>query len=148
MVDGDTKTLVSVDMAYKHRLAMPANCQREKPSGGAPDWEHVTTTFNIEISAKGCSQNKFFWIMGADNLVQFRKWHRHRDIVGRIPIAVIDRPGYSYAVKRRTVYFPGRVPARRLEKLERVKTGQNHQSGASYRNAGTMRRQPRFGRWA
>ena len=58
--------------------------------------------------------------MGADNLVQFRKWHRHRDIVGRIPIAVIDRPGYSYeALSVGRFILSGRVPARRLGKLER-----------------------------
>ena len=39
---------------------------------------------------------RFAWVMGADNLVQFRKWRHHRDIIDLLPIAVIDRPGYSY----------------------------------------------------
>lgn len=38
----------------------------------------------------------FVWIMGADNLVQFPAWKRYKDIARRIPIAVIDRPSYSY----------------------------------------------------
>ncbi|OLP56212.1 nicotinic acid mononucleotide adenylyltransferase [Rhizobium rhizosphaerae] len=36
---------------------------------------------------------RFVWIMGADNLVSFDRWQRWREIVGSVPIAVIDRPG-------------------------------------------------------
>ena len=39
---------------------------------------------------------RLIWIMGADNLVQFRQWKRYQDIIELLPIAVIDRPGYSY----------------------------------------------------
>ena len=39
---------------------------------------------------------RLVWIMGADNLVQFRRWKRYQDIIDLVPIAVIDRPGYSY----------------------------------------------------
>jgi len=39
---------------------------------------------------------RFVWIMGADNMVQLSKWHRHREMTHLLPIAVIDRPGYSH----------------------------------------------------
>ncbi len=39
----------------------------------------------------------FVWIMGADNLTQFHKWQRWRDIAGNVPIAVVDRPGSTLA---------------------------------------------------
>jgi len=35
----------------------------------------------------------FVWIMGADNLAQFHRWDRWREIAAMMPIAVIDRPG-------------------------------------------------------
>lgn len=35
---------------------------------------------------------RFVWIMGADNLGQFHKWHRWREIAASVPIAVIARP--------------------------------------------------------
>lgn len=35
----------------------------------------------------------FVWIMGADNLRNFHKWDRWRQIIESVPIAVIDRPG-------------------------------------------------------
>ena len=40
-------------------------------------------------------QTRFVWIMGADNLAQFNKWQRWQDILRQIPVAIIDRPGYS-----------------------------------------------------
>lgn len=35
----------------------------------------------------------FVWIMGADNLRDFHRWQRWREIAATVPIAVIDRPG-------------------------------------------------------
>jgi nicotinate-nucleotide adenylyltransferase len=36
----------------------------------------------------------FVWIMGADNLASFHRWQSWRDIARRVPIAVVDRPGW------------------------------------------------------
>ncbi len=37
----------------------------------------------------------FVWVMGADNLAGFHRWHGWREIVAEIPIAVVDRPGFT-----------------------------------------------------
>lgn len=36
---------------------------------------------------------KFVWLMGADNLAQFHHWDRWQDILRRVPVAVLARPG-------------------------------------------------------
>ncbi|MCU0900015.1 MAG: nicotinate-nucleotide adenylyltransferase [Cypionkella sp.] len=36
---------------------------------------------------------RFVWLMGADNLVQFHRWDRWRDILRAVPVAVLARPG-------------------------------------------------------
>ncbi len=33
------------------------------------------------------------WIMGADNLVGFHRWHGWQRLAAEVPIAVVDRPG-------------------------------------------------------
>ena len=38
-------------------------------------------------------ETRFVWIMGADNLRQFARWRRWRDIADLAPILVVDRPG-------------------------------------------------------
>lgn len=40
---------------------------------------------------------RFVWIMGADSLASFHLWGGWREIARRVPIAVIDRPGFSRA---------------------------------------------------
>lgn len=40
---------------------------------------------------------RFIWLMGADNLAQFHRWHQWRRIASLMPIAVIARPGYDGA---------------------------------------------------
>jgi nicotinate-nucleotide adenylyltransferase len=40
-------------------------------------------------------KHRFVWLMGADNLAQFDRWARWRDIARQVPIAVIARPGYD-----------------------------------------------------
>jgi len=39
----------------------------------------------------------FVWLMGSDNLEQFHRWRRWQDIVERLPIAVVLRPGSTLA---------------------------------------------------
>lgn len=36
---------------------------------------------------------RFVWLMGSDNMVQFARWDRWREIAARVPIGVIARPG-------------------------------------------------------
>ena len=36
---------------------------------------------------------EFVWLMGSDNLEQFSRWRRWRQIAARMPIAVVRRPG-------------------------------------------------------
>jgi nicotinate-nucleotide adenylyltransferase len=40
-------------------------------------------------------KRRFIWIMGADNVTNFTRWRRWRDIARLMPIAVIARPGYD-----------------------------------------------------
>lgn len=41
----------------------------------------------------------FVWLMGADNLVQFHKWNRWRDILRAVPVGVLARPGAGVAAR-------------------------------------------------
>ena len=66
---------------------------------------------------------RFVWLMGADNLAGFHRWRGWREIARLMPIAIIDRPGWTLtAVGSRAgvALGPARVPeaqARRLADL-------------------------------
>lgn len=48
---------------------------------------------------------RFVYVMGADSFAHLHRWHRWRDIMEMLPIAVVSRPGYrlsalqSYAAR-------------------------------------------------
>jgi nicotinate-nucleotide adenylyltransferase len=52
---------------------------------------------------------RFVWIMGGDNLSQFPRWRRWKEIARLVPIAVISRPGASpkAGLSRFSQTFPG-----------------------------------------
>jgi nicotinate-nucleotide adenylyltransferase len=41
-------------------------------------------------------RHAFVWIIGADNLAQIARWNRWTRIFHAVPVAVFDRPTYSY----------------------------------------------------
>ena len=42
----------------------------------------------------------FIWMMGADNLIHFHRWHRWYDIASSVPLVIYDRKPYSYRALR------------------------------------------------
>lgn len=49
---------------------------------------------------------RFVWLMGSDNLEQFPKWYRWRDILNLLPIVVFERGNNSYrALKGKTAGY-------------------------------------------
>lgn len=42
---------------------------------------------------------RFVWLMGADNLVQFHRWERWRDVLRAVPVAVLARPGSGVSAR-------------------------------------------------
>ncbi|MBI1362200.1 MAG: nicotinate-nucleotide adenylyltransferase [Alphaproteobacteria bacterium] len=55
---------------------------------------HLTYTIDLVRALKRLAPDAHFvWIMGGDNLGQFHRWRRWREIAETIPIAVVSRPG-------------------------------------------------------
>ena len=49
----------------------------------------------------------FIWLMGSDNLIELHKWKSWKEIFYNIPIAIFDRPLYSFTLTKfkSLVYF-------------------------------------------
>jgi nicotinate-nucleotide adenylyltransferase len=48
----------------------------------------------IEVLKQREPRVRFVWVMGSDNLAQFHRWERWRDIAAALAIAVVNRPGF------------------------------------------------------
>ena len=55
----------------------------------------VYTIGTVEYLRKRYPNTKFVWIMGADNLINFHKWHKWKIISRKCKIIVFDRHGYK-----------------------------------------------------
>jgi len=58
------------------------------------------TVDTLLFLARRCPGVDFVWIMGADNLASFHRWRGWRTIAALMPIAVVDRPGFTLKATR------------------------------------------------
>lgn len=99
--------LVTPGNPLKSRGDLAPPCERASWARGvAAHPRIVVTTFEAQIGARYTRQTlrylsrrrpgvKFVWIMGADSLATFHRWQGFREIAATLPIAVIDRPGFT-----------------------------------------------------
>lgn len=53
------------------------------------------TYYTIKYLQKNYSNIKFYWLMGADNLINFHHWQKWRQIFKQISIVIFKRYGYN-----------------------------------------------------
>ncbi len=66
-------------------------------------------------------KHDFIWLMGADNLAQFHRWHKWKEIAHTLPIAVVERPGYN----DRARFSPAMAYFRKFQKPKKFFQGGN-----------------------
>ncbi|MGR3712584.1 MAG: nicotinate-nucleotide adenylyltransferase [Shimia sp.] len=73
----------------------------DHPKVKISDFEaHVGTRYTartIMVLQAARPETRFVWLMGADNLAQFHKWKDWREIMARVPIGILARPGERIA---------------------------------------------------
>ncbi len=80
------------------RLASARKMARRAPIRATAIEAQMGTRYTIDTLRKLVRRypnRRFVWIMGADNVANFTRWRRWRDIARLMPIAVIARPGYN-----------------------------------------------------
>jgi nicotinate-nucleotide adenylyltransferase len=104
--------MVSPGNPLKSRQGLPPLAERMAQARKIMrDPRIVVTGFEAEIGAaysyqtvdylrRACPGAHFVWIMGADNLADFFRWKRWRDIAQKMPMLVVDRPGATHRAER------------------------------------------------
>ena len=60
----------------------------------------VYTADTLRFLTRRCPDVRFIWIMGADSLAGFHRWRDWRAISALVPIAIVDRPGWTLRAMR------------------------------------------------
>ena len=83
---------------FATRFASARRMARGAPIRASDFEARLGTRFTIDtLRALQCRhpRHRFIWLMGSDTVAQFHHWKSWRNIVRRLPIAVIARPGYD-----------------------------------------------------
>jgi len=75
----------------------------------------VYTADTLTQLAETLPSMRFVWLMGADNLVQIDRWERWQQIFNTVPVAIFDRPSYSFKAlssKAALLYRQARISER------------------------------------
>jgi nicotinate-nucleotide adenylyltransferase len=57
--------------------------------------DSIYTADTLKALRRRFPRRRFVWLMGADNLVQLRRWERWNEILQTVAIAVFDRPSHA-----------------------------------------------------
>ena len=108
------------------RLQVQQLCYRQMPEAILTD-KHSTlgtrfTSDTIAALKQRFAQYRFVWLMGADNLNQFHKWHAWETIMNSVPIGILARPGDQMAplnARASRIYRAARLPGYQSQLLGR-----------------------------
>jgi nicotinate-nucleotide adenylyltransferase len=107
--DLETRVAAARDIAHHPRIAV-TGFEGALGSGYTID--------TIRFLQRRYPQVHFVWLMGADNLALFHRWRAWAELFRRIPIAVLDRPGF-------------RLKARASKAAQRFASGAKDESDAA-----------------
>ena len=80
------------------------------------------TSDTIAALKQRFAQYRFVWLMGADNLNQFHKWHAWETIMNSVPIGILARSGDQMAplnARASRIYRAARLPGYQSQLLGR-----------------------------
>ena len=83
---------------YKERINNCKNITKNKPIKIVEIEKKINSKFSyqtINYINNHYKHIKFFWLMGADNLINFHKWQKWKRIFDEISIVVFKRHGYN-----------------------------------------------------
>jgi nicotinate-nucleotide adenylyltransferase len=99
--------LIEAERLVRHPLIRVSDIERRLGT--------LYTADTVAALRRRFSGTRFVWLIGADNLAQLPAWHRWQQIFHAVPIAVFDRPTYSFralAGSAARCFGAGRLPAR------------------------------------
>lgn len=87
-------------LALDERIARARETAAHEPRIRVSDFERelktVFTVDTVQALRQRFPATRFVWIMGADNLAQLHRWHGWETLFDQVPVAVFDRPTYSF----------------------------------------------------
>jgi len=128
------KVMVNYQLLMVNKVEACLEITKNYPQISVKDFEkNIPSIYTIDLLKKIIKEypkHQFFWIMGADNILQFHKWKNWREIIKLVPLIVCDREEFFYkAVKSRAFLY-----AQKLNRIEFLKIKKSAESSTKIRN--------------
>ncbi len=89
---------ISMPASYEERIRNCKNFTNGKPIKVSEIENKINSTYtyqSLNYIQNHYKNIKFFWLMGADNLINFHKWQKWREIFNDISVVIFKRHGYN-----------------------------------------------------
>lgn len=96
----DASTIAPFEKRYNSALKIAGGCRYRhamKVSALEAQLGFNHTAITVQEIRGRAPHIGFFWIMGADNLVNFHQWHQPHRIASTMAIVIVNRPQYKAA---------------------------------------------------
>ncbi len=128
------KEVISHKSLVVSRIRLCEEITKNYPQILVKDFEKdIPSIYTIDLLKKIIKEypkHQFFWIIGADNILQFHKWKNWREIIRLVPLVVCDREDYFYkALKSKAFLY-----AQKMGRIEFLKIKKSPESSTRIRN--------------
>lgn len=96
-----TQGMASFDQRFASAVDIAGDCHHHtamKVSALEKQLGYRHTALTLKSILRRAPNATFFWIMGADNLAGFHRWHQPHQIAASMSVVVINRPGQTTAL--------------------------------------------------
>ena len=93
----DNRALPTVEARARAAQGMAGGDRRIRVTALEATHGLVYTADTIAFLVRRFPRVRFVWLMGADSLASFHRWRDWQAILRTVPVAVIDRPGFTIA---------------------------------------------------
>ena len=93
----DNRALPTVEARARAAQGMAGGDRRIRVTALEATHGLVYTADTIAFLVRRFPRVRFVWLMGADSLASFHRWRDWQAILRTVPVAIIDRPGFTFA---------------------------------------------------
>lgn len=91
---------INVYDSYENRLKKCQIITNKNNKIYVKQYQEIRTDFLIKKLSKKYQNTKFYWIMGADNLANFHKWHNYKFLLKSINFIIVSRETFLNKAKK------------------------------------------------
>lgn len=89
--------------SYEERVKLCKELTKNYPFIKVKEYSEIIS-YKLILKLQNKYKHEFYWIMGADNFVNFHKWNFYINFIESVPIIIFDRGKFSKKIRKTPAY--------------------------------------------